>query len=128
MTDVARIIHLTLGAGGTVAQQPEHLGHQSDAAQTAIDSSAAAVAVVTTSEGALSVAPGGARAAIPLYIMQKFHEVRALMRKGDSIDPLPDAFNGRLYVELRYHEDYPDATQYALDGVKLWVTGLDFGF
>lgn len=76
---------------------------------------------MTTSEGALAVAPGGARAAIPPYIIQKFHEVRALMGKGASIDPLPDAFDGRLYVELRYDEECPVAMQYALDGVKLWV-------
>jgi hypothetical protein len=61
------------------------------------------------SYGAMEKAPGGARTAVPPYIMQCFRRARDTVGRSDSRDPLADDFRHGLFLEVRFDHLHPDA-------------------
>jgi hypothetical protein len=79
--------------------------------------------IAPSTNGALTTAPGGARAAVPPFIMGKLRAARDAMGVGSSLEPLPACFRGELFTVVTMDDAYDtfDANHHAYKGVKLTV-------
>jgi hypothetical protein len=92
--------------------------------QDTADTFASAQAVMVkeidaTTAGALTAAPGGARAAVPEFILRTIDELRDSFGVGSSNEPLPASLRGGLSFEV--WSQIHDANHHAYRGVKLTV-------
>jgi len=104
----------TIGGGGMKDSQ--------DSQDTFVSASGVMVKEVGTSiDGALTLAAGGARAAIPSFIMAKLKAAREALGTGSSVEPLPELFRGELFTVVSVSMDSFDPQEHAYRGVKLTV-------
>ena len=102
-------------SGGAVALLPlpprpsttEQLDSQ-DTDHTTTDSVASSLATSAmpnraTYDGALTAAAGGARTAVPPFILQRLRNVKDMLKRGDSRDALPPELYQGLYFEVGPH-------------------------
>jgi len=56
-----------------------------------------------THDGALTAAAGGARTAVPPFILQRLRNVKDMLKRGDSREALPPELYQGLYFEVGLH-------------------------